>query len=226
MREALKDLAGPRCELYRFLAEFYLGAVTREQVETFLSDDFIGNLEEIFGPEVTAPFQRFLSGGAWDFDALKQEYTHLFIVPSGRYLTPYENVYRGRSIEGGQEVLGLLQGPYTISVKDEYHKAGAEMDKDYKDLPDFIGLEFSFMHFLCERETKAWKANNTDNAMELLCLEKAFIRNHMIRWIPELCAMARSRTKNDFMTGMSLLTEAFLGMEMETLESIEVPAGS
>jgi len=62
--------------------------------------------------------------------------------------------------------------------------------------------------------------------MELLCIEKAFIRNHMIRWIPELCAMARSRTKNDFMTGMSLLTEAFLGMEMETLESIEVPAGS
>ncbi len=224
MIEELKQVAGLRSLLYKNLAGYYLGVPAREQIEVFLDSDFLENLSGIFAPEILEPFQKFISGGEWNYESLKQEYTNIFIVPSGRYVTPYENVYRGKRIENGMEVLGLLQGPHTISVKGQYQRAGAELDMEYKDLPDFVGLEFSFMHFLCDRENTAWDTDQDTEAMELLSLQKAFIQGHLNHWIPELCAKVRSNTSNDFIIGISLLTEAFLKIENETLESIEIPS--
>jgi TorA maturation chaperone TorD len=221
MIEQLKDMAEARSFLYRSLTGFYLAPPSKEQIEVFRDIDVLTGLSEIFTPDVLEPLERFSHVLEWDYDSLRQEYIQLFIVPSGRYITPYENVYRDRKSQDGKEMMGLLQGHYTVSVKEKYRKAGAEIDRGYKDLPDFVGLEFAFMQFLSEREVNAWNSGHESDALNCLSQEKDFIFEHMIHWVPDLCEKIKVYTTHDFILGMSLLTEAFLGMEKHALESVE-----
>lgn len=221
MKDQLQDVAELRSFLYKSFTGFYLAPPSKEQIEVFRDRDFLTGLSEIFPPDVLEALERFQHVQPWDYDSLRQEYTQLFIVPSGRYTTPYENVYRDRQMQDGKETMGLLQGPYTLGVKEKYRKAGAELDQAYKDLPDFVGLEFAFMRFLSEREVNAWNSGDEGDALDCLSQEKDFVLDHLIHWVPDLCEKIRAYTTHDFILGMSLLTEAFLDMEKLTLESVE-----
>ena len=154
-RVAQQD-AEARGNLYRFLSNVYLRPLNRELLRPIVDKGFLEGLSALFGEESVANLKTFAATPHADKDlaSLKQEYMGLFAVPTGQYVAPFEDVYRGETVNGEQH-RGPLLGERAVAVKRIYREAGAEMDRVCKELPTHIGVELSFMSFLCERQAAA-----------------------------------------------------------------------
>ena len=119
-----------RGQLYRFLAAGFLTPPTAEMVAPMLEDDVLEELRERFGGDAVADLIAFKQTFSGDSDALDREYQDLFVVPLGRYVTPYEAVYRDERVIDGQVVRGLLMGPSTLAVRALYREAGLDIAAD------------------------------------------------------------------------------------------------
>jgi len=216
-----------RGSMYRFLATVYLQPPT---------EDIVRAMDRAFVEEFVAPFSTQaaaeLSEYVVSLDSekeiflLKQEYMDLFAVPAGRYVTPFEDVYRGIRQDGKQEG-GPLLGDRAVAAKIMYRTAGAEIDKACKELPTHIGVELSFMSFLCEREAAA-----LDNVAEAMCSEEQskpvvtniyrhtqmrFLQEHLNDWFPQLNQVIQAKAKTPFYRALGQLTKEYLAWDMANL---------
>ena len=111
--EELQSVSGMREDLYRLLSALFLGPPPDELLEKMSSEDFLASLEEIFGDQVVGFFRRFAQSGQRQRTEVEQDFDDLFLVPGGRFVTPYESAFRERRILDGQETPGLLMGKAT-----------------------------------------------------------------------------------------------------------------
>ena len=150
----------------------------------------------------------------------------LFAVPTGRYVTPFEDVYQGETADGSR-IGGPLLGDRAVAAKIMYRTAGAEIDKACKKLPTHIGVELSFMTFLCEREAAA-----LDYVAEARCSEEQskptvtnsyrhtqmrFLQEHLNDWFPQLNQVIQAKAKTPFYRGLAQLTKEYLAWDMANL---------
>lgn len=214
--------AAARGRLYRFLAATYLRPPTGALVAPLLDDDFLAALADRFGRTAVAELTEFRSSFGGDYDVLDQEYQQLFVVPLGRYVTPYEAVYRDERVVDEEVVRGLLMGPSTVAVGALYREAGVEVADDLLELPDHVGLELGCMAALCDAEARAVADGDGQAAQRVRGLQRRLLDEHLLRWAPALCARVRENAPGAFYRGIAALTEAFLRQESE--ESARVPA--
>jgi TorA maturation chaperone TorD len=203
--------------MYKFLAAAYLEPPSQPLLAPLLADGFVEWLEEVFGAPAAQDLQEFVQGVQGDYEKLDQEFQSLFIVPLGRYVTPYEAVYRDEREMGDTRVRGLLMGPSTLAVKQLYREAGAAVSEDFKDLPDHIGLELACMEFLCRGEAQAWDQENLDEVRRLRDFQRRLLQEHLLQWVPTLCRRIRESATGPLYRGIASLTEAYLADEAETL---------
>jgi len=145
---------------------------------------------------------------------LSVEYTRLFRGVKRSYgpPPPYESVYVEK---------GLVMGESTAEVKKKYTEAGVALANNLKgEPPDHIGLELDFMRHLCGEEADAWGGGKKDMALKHLDMENAFLREHLVKWIPKFCDIIVKETKLDFYRGLARLTKGFIKYDMEQLDSI------
>jgi TorA maturation chaperone TorD len=191
--------------------------------------DFLEDLSTLFGGEAVADLKEFAAIVHLDSDraSLKQEYMDLFAVPTSRYVTPFEDVYRGKVLEGRRE-RGPLMGEGAIAARRIYRQAGAEMDRLCMELPTHIGVELFFMGFLCEREAESIRNGEGDalqdreerGTTEVLGYRKLqirFLQKHLNAWFPQLSQSIQRNTKSQFYRGMALITQAFLVQDTANL---------
>lgn len=210
--------ATARGRLYRFLAAAYLRPPTAAFIAPFLEDGLIAALADRFGRTAVADLTEFRSSFSGDYDALDQEYQQLFVVPLGRYVTPYEAVYRDERVVVGDEIArGLLMGPSTLAVKALYREAGVEVAGDLLELPDHVGLELGCMGGLCDAEARALANGDGQAAQRARSLQRRLMDEHLLQWAPSLCARVRENAPGAFYRGIAVLTEAFLRHEREEL---------
>jgi TorA maturation chaperone TorD len=207
--------ATARGRLYRFLALAYLRPPTATFVAPLLDDGLLSGLADRFGREAIADLTEFRASFSGDYEALDQEYQALFVVPLGRYVTPYEAVYRDERAVGDEVVRGLLMGPSTLAVKALYREAGVEVD--LPELPDHVGLELGCMGGLCDAEARARANGDGQAAQGARSLQRRLMDEHLLRWAPSLCARVRENAPGAFYRGIAVLTEAFLRHEREEL---------
>jgi len=203
--------AAARGNMYRFLAAAFLEPPGEPLVGPLLADGFLDELEQIFGAAPVADLRRFAAGFLGDYNALDREFQDLFMVPLGRYVTPYEAVYRDEREVGDTRVGGLLMGPSTLAVKQLYRQVGAAISEDFKDLPDHVGLELACMEFLCAAEARAWDREDLEGARRVRGLQRRLLHEHLLQWVPALCARIRERAAGPFYRGIASLTAAYLG---------------
>jgi len=106
---------------------------------------------------------------------------------------------------------------HIVKVAKFYHEAGLQLG-DFHDRPDYLGLELAFMAELCDRERRSRK--NPQNHREILAMEKEFLENHMLRWIPEYCQNVMEFANTDFVKGLIFLLRGFMNEEQEWISSI------
>ena len=228
MTAANQDAAA-RANMYRFLSAVYLFPVDEDLLRQLINHDFLDELSTLFGEQAVAELKAFASHASIDEDLqhLKQEYMDLFAVPTGRYVTPFEDVYRG-GVADEEKGKGPLLGERAIAVTRAYRSAGAAMDRACKELPTHVGVELSFMSFLCEREAVATCRERSDAATNgeekkptestrYRELQSRFLREHLTQWFPRLSARIQARSGKPFYRGLAVVTEEFLSRDASDL---------
>lgn len=66
------------------------------------------------------------------------------------------------------------------------------------------------MQHLCLKECAAWTKGDRDEALQYQARECAFLKDHLIRWVPRFCDVALMQTKLDFYRGVMCLTKGFI----------------
>ncbi len=211
------DLARARAGMYRFFSAAFLETPSKAFVATLSRSDFINELEEVFGDAAVEDLRRFVAGFQGDYESLDQEFQDLFMVPLGRYVTPYEAVYRDERTVGDTVIEGLLMGPSTLAISQLYREAGAAISEDFKDLPDHVGLELACMKFLCEQEARAWEGQGAGDARRMRDLQKRLLHEHLLQWVPALCRRIRENAPGPFYRGIAGLTLAYLRQDAGAL---------
>ena len=209
--------ARARGNMYKFLSAAFLEPPSKALVTSLLANGFIEELEDVFGAAAVDDFRQFAGGFHGDYESLDQEFQDLFMVPLGRYVTPYEAVYRDEREVGDARVQGLLMGPSNLAVKQLYREGGAAVSEDFRDLPDHVGLELAYMEFLCEAEARAWEHDHLDDAHRMRDFQKRLLHEHLLQWVPTLCGRIREKSLGPFYRGIAGVTEAYLRREANAL---------
>ncbi len=207
-----------RGKMYRFLSGAFLEPPGKALVGSLLAEGFVEQMEEVFGAAVVRDLRQFVGEFQGDYEGLNQEFQDLFMIPLGRYVTPYEAVYRDEREIGDERVQGLLMGPSTLAVKQLYREAGIVVSEDFKDLPDHVGLELACMEFLCGAEAQAWEQDGVDDVHRMRDFQKRLLHEHLLQWVPTLCGRIRENAPGPFYRGVASLTEAYLKQEADELD--------
>jgi TorA maturation chaperone TorD len=217
-----------RANMYRFLSAVYLSPINEDLLRRLTDDVFLDELSTLFGEQAVADLRDFAATASEeDLPSLQQEYMDLFAVPTGRYVTPYEDVFRGSSADG-KGVRGPLLGEHAIAVTRAYRGAGAEIDGDCMALPTHVGVELSFMNFLCELEAAAHRnraSGAPQNRDEKASAEPAsyqklqsrFLSEHLNQWFPQLSSTIQISSDGSLYRGLAVLTEEFLSRDTASL---------
>jgi TorA maturation chaperone TorD len=212
-------LAHMRAQVYEVLATLYLQSPSPALVTALLGLAGSPALAYLSSGAAAELFRRYALSYAGDAEALQGEFNDLFAVPLGRYVTPYESVYRDAHVVGGQRVRGLLMGPSTLAVLQAYREHGLALSPECAELPDHIGVELSFMSLLCERERTAHESGHDAQLAQILECELRFLEHHLLRWVPHLKRRIAANARSDFYRGVGHLTEDFLSADRAVLMS-------
>jgi len=149
---------------------------------------------------------------ASDRSSLKAEYHRLFVGPYKLLAPPYASVYL--------EPESTIMGPSTLQVLRMYEEAGFVLSSSYKDLPDHIAAELEFMALLCEEEGAAWQRNDFSLASKLLIREETFLRQHLVRWIPNFTSKLLVWTDCQFYRALASLAQDYVLMDLDCVRAL------
>lgn len=205
MTATQKDMAqtaNARSNVYGLLA-----TLLREEVNSEL-------LQELKAPQLAEVFSDLGIKLGGDFytkpdealiEDLVQEYTELFIGPRD-HISAHASCFV--ELDGGEK--GMLWGKETVRVKAFIEETGLEYDEAYNGIPDHISVELEFMQKLTQWEAEKWAEANSESAHHCLEIEKLFMDNHLMVWVPKLCETIRSADGSAFYARVADLLEEFL----------------
>lgn len=209
---ALAELAKGRADLYRFFSGFYLEIPTRAMIKKIADVKFVEDMTALLGKRATKSLEKFvLEYKPSQFKDIEQEFIDTLVVPmQGRFITPYESVY----------LTGLMMQRPLIEVRRLYKKAGAEFRAStVANYEDYFGCELGFMHYLSERESRAWKAGDRDNALNLIRYEVGFLEDHLTLWVDDFCARLDDNGSTLF-RGMAKATARYVNLDYDQVADV------
>ncbi len=209
------EVAGKRAEAYGFFSQFYLEYLTPQFIETINNGSVLNTFSMAEGSEGYELLKKFVSvakGIDNVQDELETEFSRLFCLSSGAGC--HESIYLDKKQRVG--------GKCTMKVKKFYDKYAADISKDAIVIADHIGMELSFLDFLCKREAESRESNNKEIAMNCLDAQKEFIDNHICKWIDNFVSEVVEKAAYDFYKAIAFMTRDWLRDDREWLsEGVE-----
>ena len=133
------------------------------------------------------------------------DFTNLFLM----HLVPYESFYTrdDQMIEsGGDNPVLELYNELDFRV---------ELDKARVVSSDHIGVELEFMYMLCTALQKALDADDKEGVCELLQVQRAFLKEHLLEWAPLFLINAKRESRTPLYHDGAELTLEFLLSDFE-----------
>ncbi|HBH60888.1 MAG TPA: hypothetical protein DDX85_03930 [Nitrospiraceae bacterium] len=103
--------------------------------------------------------------------------------------------------------------------------SGLEYCSGFTGLPDHISVELEFMQKAVSREAQAREEDDNDGALYCLRIQKKFIDEHIMKWIPVFCDKVVAEAKLSFYKEMARLTKYFLEFEKDNIHKYFAEAG-
>ena len=144
---------------------------------------------------------------------LAVEYTRLFLGPD-KHISPHEAVHHQRD-DGDW---GVHWGGSTVDVKKFIETTGLEYKQEYSGMPDHISVELEFMKEAAGREAQAIEEKDWEGALYCQKMEKKFICDHLIKWIPAFCDKIISQAEISFYGDLADVTKDFITLESEEID--------
>jgi len=133
------------------------------------------------------------------------DFTNLFLM----HLVPYESFYSrdDQMIEsGGDNPIVQLYNDLDFRVQlDEARVVSA----------DHIGVELEFMYMLCTAMKKALDADDEEGVCELLQVQRAFLKEHLLEWAPLFLINAKKESRTPLYHDGAELTLEFMLSDYE-----------
>ncbi len=201
-----------RAGIYQFLAGAFLWPPTQDMLDAALDDEFIQLVADELDTEA-ADGLRQCKCAALKVEAVHEDFDALFRVPKGRYVTPFESVFREPYVDGKGRQRRRLMGETSRHVMTFYSAAGSEFERHevLGKMPDFIGAELEFMRYLCEQEAEAAGRGDDDQATELRTLQRRFLDEHLAKWVDDLCDKIVAGDENGYFAAIAGVMRAFVG---------------
>jgi TorA maturation chaperone TorD len=133
------------------------------------------------------------------------DFTNLFLM----HLVPYESFYTrdDQMIEsGGDNPVVELYNDLDFRV---------ELDSARVVSADHIGVELEFMYMLCSAMKKALDADDKEGVCELLEVQRAFLKEHLLEWTPLFLINAKKESRTPLYHDGAELTLEFLLSDFE-----------
>jgi TorA maturation chaperone TorD len=147
-----------------------------------------------------------------NYERLHWDYTRMFIGPANLPAPPWESVYRDAD--------HLHFSKETLDVRNAYRKYNLLSADFGREPDDHIGLELDFMHKLCEKAKEKARIADKTGLVEILKDQKAFLDEHLLRWVPDWTRDVVNSAETDFYRGMGLLLDAFLKLDCKLIEEL------
>ena len=193
-----------RSNIYGFLSSMFREEITAER------------LRQIKGPAIKEVLSEM--GIQYDIFSKKDqdqlledlavEYTRLFLGPD-KHISPHEAVHHQRD-DGDW---GVHWGGSTVDVKKFIETTGLEYKQEYSGMPDHISVELDFMKEAAGREAQALEEKDWEGALYCQKMEKKFIYDHLIKWIPAFCDKIISQAEISFYGDLADVTKNFINLE-------------
>ncbi len=206
-----------RSATYSFLAQLYKQEVSVEQLEHLipaLAEEGADQDTTGQGHDLLRQWARQVQGSDLKQVAseLGAEYVRMFysgLHVGGVY--PYESVYTSPDHV-------MMQEAHT-QVRRLFQQENLNRDPSSKEPEDHIAFEFEFMAYLCDQAAEALETD-PDVARAYLQKQKAFLDEHLLVWVPDLCRDLADATRSDFFRGLAQITAEHLSMERETVDEL------
>ncbi|MDZ7695926.1 MAG: molybdopterin-dependent oxidoreductase [Deltaproteobacteria bacterium] len=195
-----------RAGIYRFLTFLYHDEIPESLFEKMAAGPFQDALEAFLN---TCPLNDLKSGlrnmnneiqgrtSKEAYKALSWEYADIFLNAGTNPVFPYESVYVSRD--------PVVMGEPVFSVRQAYRKGGVHKSPAYRDLDDHIAVELEFLAYLITEGQK-----NPERRADFQKQQVAFLRDHLMGWVIEFCAVLSNSAVSGFYQGLAELTMSFL----------------
>jgi TorA maturation chaperone TorD len=130
---------------------------------------------------------------AWE--PLRVAHAALFVGPFHLLAPPYGSVYL--------DVAGEVMGDSTLAALEHYVAAGLDVDSAQHEPPDHIATELEFMYYLAFQHVTTGEAAYLER-------QRAFLSQHLARWLPLLAERIQAAAQHPFYTALGELTHAFV----------------
>ncbi len=136
---------------------------------------------------------------AVDLEALRIEFTRLFIGPFKLLAPPYGSVY----LEDNR-----MMGESTVDARNRYEQAG--LDITLSDAPDHLAMELEFMYYLVMQELEAIHMEDTEALQTCQEKQRSFLQTHLARWLPRFAEKVQENGQIDFYKTLTQVTDRFV----------------
>ena len=150
-------------------------------------------------------------------EALKSEYTRLFIGPGKLAAPPWESVYRTKERS--------LFTRITLEVRSFYRSQGFIPELYPSVADDHISLEFDFLARLAAAALDAYileaqaEPSGTD-CQEALAASRDFLREHLLTWFDEYVGDLQAQQEARFYPHTALIAKLFVEADAKWLEGM------
>ncbi|MGD2155910.1 MAG: molecular chaperone TorD family protein [Anaerolineales bacterium] len=137
-----------------------------------------------------------------NFEAIREDYTRLFIGPGKVLAPPWESFYFHEARVIFQE--------QTLQVREWFRRYGLESIKIHNEPDDHIGLELAFSAHLAGIGLVAIEERDQTRFKQVLDAQKQFLSEHPLRWVAEWSKQVEIHSQTDFFRGIALIAKGVL----------------
>jgi TorA maturation chaperone TorD len=209
--DILSSVSGQRSSVYRWLATgFYPpeellaealrdGSMKRELLDATL---WLGKDQQPF----LAPLEALDAHRNIDLAILNDSYEILFGKSINR-VVGHEAAYSWRSVSHPAQV----EEDVNRALINLYGQFGLKPEPEMSE--DSLPMELEFMAYMCQMESRRWDISSPKSARELRRQERAFLIDHLGRWLPEFCQRVEELGNNSFYSTLSALSCHWIKLE-------------
>jgi TorA maturation chaperone TorD len=153
-------------------------------------------------------------------EQLPNAFTRLFVGPGNTEAPPWESLYLTND--------GALFQPSTLEVRKAYVAQGFIPQSYPHVADDHLALELDFMARLAEKALEAFSAGGqvgSERAKALLSASQAFLRGHLLKWVPTFATKLREAKHSYFYKEVVNLLETFLSIDLQAIEEVSGAIG-
>lgn len=143
-------------------------------------------------------------------EMLSVEYARLFLAPQ-RLASPYESLQLDER---------KLWGKSTIEVNKIYKKFGFVLDEGFKDPPDHLSAQLSFLSQLSHLENKYLSEGMIEEHKGVLEVKKYFLDKHIMKWFPKFKNDIENNAEYVYYRDITRCLDVFLDDEYRRLRDV------